>query len=273
MDRPTSQLAIQNRHLLIVAALDPSGGAGVLLDRAVAEAQGARSCAVVSALTVQNNSGLQRTKKVSPDLVIEQIGALEEDLGPFEAAKFGALGSPALARKLARWAQNRPNLKLVLDPVSRPSRGKASLIEASPRTHRSALRELLPHTYLLTPNLPEARWLLGLPEDSEVPFYELGERLLEKGPKAVLIKGGHAGGSRVLDLLIEHSGRKKEFVHPRKSGEFHGTGCYLASAIAAQLELGRKLPGAVERANESLARAMKAAQAVGAAEVRQLRPT
>ena len=245
----------------------------MLLDRTVVEAEGARACGVVTALTVQSASGLQRTRKVAAELVMEQIAALERDLGPFEIAKLGALGSPALARSIAGWAEGRPKLRLVLDPVSRPSRGRPSLIEGSVRAHREALRSLLARTYLLTPNLPEARWLLGLREDSAALPEELATRLLELGPRAVLLKGGHASGSRVADLLAEQSGKRHVLSHPRKRGEYHGTGCYLASAIAAHLALGKSLPAALERASASLERAMRNARPIGAAGVRQLRPS
>ncbi|MCB0218343.1 MAG: hydroxymethylpyrimidine/phosphomethylpyrimidine kinase [Chrysiogenetes bacterium] len=265
-------MAKRNRQVLIVSALDPSGGAGLLLDRAVVEAEGAHACGVVTALTVQSASGLVRTRKVPAELVMEQIATLEADLGPFEVAKLGALGSPALAHALTGWAAKRPRLRLVIDPVSRPSRGRPSLVEGSVRTHRKALRGLLTHTYLLTPNLPEARWLLGLREDSAAAPEELATRLLELGPRAVLLKGGHAAGAQVADLLAEQSGKRRLLTHPRKRGEFHGTGCYLASAITANLSLGKSLTSALEHASASLERAMKNARPVGAAGVRQLRP-
>lgn len=265
-------MAKRNPQVLIVSALDPSGGAGLLLDRAVVEAEGARACGVVTALTVQSASGLRRTRKVDAALVMEQIAALEEDLGPFEVAKLGALGSPTLARALTDWAAGRAKLRLVLDPVSRPSRGRPSLIEGSVRAHREALRGLLAHTYLLTPNLPEARWLLGLREDSKAAPEELATRLLELGPRAVLLKGGHGAGAKIADLLAEKSGKRHVLTHPRKRGEFHGTGCYLASAIAANLSLGKSLPASLERASASLERAMKNARPVGVAGIRQLRP-
>lgn len=272
--------------LLIVAAIDPSGGAGALLDLEAAGAAGTRAVAAVSALTAQSAAGLVCASPTASAMFLKQLAALESDLGPFRVCKSGALGNVANARALAHWLgadTTHRKVRLILDPVTGASRGKARLTSGSLDAYRRALLQLAQRSYLVTPNLPEALWLLGKKKPvenfaSEESRIALAREFLKKtGAYAVLLKGGHVqpqtgrAPSKVVDLLVTTDGKVKRFEHPRLQGKFHGTGCFLASVIAARLSLGDSLSAAVSHGEKLLAKAMRNAKPEGKARIKRLR--
>lgn len=205
--------------VLVLAGLDPSGGAGLLADAEAIRAAGARPLCVATALTVQTTRSARRFEPCDPELVAESVQALldEENV---RAIKIGMIGDAQVANAL-RLPKDLPR---VVDPVLRASSG-ASLLRESPDLYVN-----LAQGALITPNLPEAELL---PQD-----------LLARGCAAVLLKGGHGKGAMVVDTLRTAAGIE-ELRAPRIDAQKRGTGCRLASFAAARMALGDPLRDAV----------------------------
>jgi len=219
-----------------VAGLDPSGHAGLLVDRLAIEASGAQPLLVAAALTAQSSAGVRAVMPVPPDFVLGQIHALLED-GPIHAIKTGVLFSSDNIRAVARVLREHP-VPLVIDPVIKASSG-FPLFEKDGLDVLSG--ELFPLARLVTPNLNEAEALTGLrPRDPE-EMVQACEMISAMGPEAVLIKGGHL--EKPFDLLW-FRGETRIFPH-EKGPERRGTGCALSAAIAGRLAMGAELPEAV----------------------------
>ncbi|HEY6911053.1 MAG TPA: hydroxymethylpyrimidine/phosphomethylpyrimidine kinase [Myxococcales bacterium] len=225
--------------VLVLAGLDPSGGAGLLADAEAVRAMGARPLCVATALTVQTTRAARRYESVAPSLVEECARALleEEDV---RAVKIGMVGNAANAAAIRSLLPR--DLPVVVDPVLRASSG-ASLFDGAPE----ALLQLATGA-ILTPNIPEAELLLEGPADAAL--------LLAKGPSAVLLKGGHGQGDPV-DILATPQGTTR-FQSPRIPGTRRGTGCRLASALAASLARGLPLLEAVSQARDHVRRYLQA---------------
>ena len=233
---------------LTIAGSDPSGGAGLQADLKTFHQHRVFGTAVVTLLTVQNTRGVQRVEVCSPELVIEQLNAVLEDLPP-NAAKTGALGNAAVLEAVAERARHF-SFPLVVDPVMVSKHGAPLMDEAAVDVAR---RRLLPCAFLLTPNLPEARTLLGEdpqdPAEDEAEMERIARSLAAMGAQNVLVKGGHRRG-RATDLLWS-SGTSRILVAERiETRNTHGTGCVTAAAITAQLASGRSLDEAVQRAKK-----------------------
>ena len=233
-----------SRSVLVLAGLDPSGGAGLLADAETVRAVGARPLCVATALTVQTTRAARRFEAVDPSLVADSVSALleEEDVG---AVKIGMVGSAKVAWAISR-ALAAAEVPVVVDPVLRASSG-AALFEGPPEIYLQLARG-----QILTPNLLEAAVLLG----AELSQEEAARALLERGPRAVLVKGGHLPGDPV-DLLATDAGVRR-FEGTRLAGTARGTGCRLSSAMAASLAQGAQLPEAIT-AGRALVRAYLAA--------------
>ncbi len=249
--------------LLTIAGSDPSGGAGLQGDLKVFLRFGVSGAAVPTAVTVQSTSGVRSVNPLPAPLVAAQLAALLADVRP-AAVKVGLLGRGATVEAVARALSPlaRRGTPIVLDPVLAASSGLRLL----PRSAVPALvRRLLPLATLVTPNLAEAAELAGLPvADVRRHPLETAQVLLQAGARAVLLKGGHLPGPRATDLLVT-PGRATFLSLPRRHGRrrVHGTGCALASAIAALLARGRTLEQAVEGAKAWLAGAIAGAQRTG----------
>ena len=242
---------------LTIAGSDPSGGAGIQADLKTFHQLGVYGEAVVTLLTVQNTCSLTRVECLPADLVLEQIGALLEDMPP-AAAKTGALGSIELIEALGA-AAVRWTFPLIVDPVMLSKHGA----RLSPADASAAFRtHLIPHAALLMPNLPEAEALCGFPVESLAQMERAGRTLLDLGAKSVLIKGGHLAGDPV-DLLL-HAGELHRFTAPRiETCHTHGTGCTYSAAVAAGIAKGLPLPQAVEEAKNFVYRAILANPGLG----------
>ena len=202
-----------NPCVLVLAGLDPSGGAGLLADAEAVRAAGARPLCVATALTVQTSKRARRFETCDVQLVSETVQALLEEEN-VKAVKIGMIGSAEIALALEQILPK--GLPRVVDPVLRATSG-AALLHGPAEVY---LR--LAQGALLTPNLAEAE--------------ELGEGLLDRGPGAVLFKGGHSAGAFVVDRLVTKQG-SEEFSAERIAGHKRGTGCRLASFIAGRLAL------------------------------------
>jgi hydroxymethylpyrimidine kinase/phosphomethylpyrimidine kinase len=250
------------RNVLICSGLDPSGGAGFLLDSRIVVEAGARPIGVVTALTVQTTEGVVAAQPVDAELLDAQLTHLLGDL-EVAAVKLGMLGSEAVAQVVGAALERVPGA-VVWDPVLAPSRGRVPLYTGSVAAAITALR---PSLTLITPNAMEAALLTGMLVTSAEEVAEAARRLRDVCQCAVLIKGGHLGaaaggagrgdqGDECIDTLLPaHGDQVLELRGPRLPGgeHVHGTGCALASAIAAHLALGAELEAACRLAKAQVA--------------------
>ena len=247
-------------RVLTIAGSDPSGGAGVQADLKTFTALGVYGMSAITSLTVQNTEGVFETFHLPADLVYRQIKAVAEDIG-VDAVKTGMLGRGDTVSAVARAVREFGMENLVVDPVIRSSSGKDLLDEGGVELLR---KELLPLARLVTPNVPEAEVLGGV-KIKRLRDVELCAReILKTGVKAVLIKGGHMEGSKVVDVLYEGGEEFHYFVRDRvRTRNTHGTGCTLSAAIASFLAKGLDLKVAVEKARDYLQGALENSLSLG----------
>jgi hydroxymethylpyrimidine/phosphomethylpyrimidine kinase len=220
-------------NVLTIAGSDPSGGAGIQADIKAISANGAYAMAALTALTAQNTCGVRGVRLIEPDFVAAQIDAVFDDVR-VDAVKIGMLGSAEITATVAAALQRHRAQRIVLDPVMVAKGGDRLLAESAVQ----ALREhLVPLASVLTPNLPEAAALLDEPELDDVgEMPGLAARLLALGPQQVLLKGGHLSAAASPDYLALDQQRGHWLEGERlPTVNTHGTGCTLASALAAQL--------------------------------------
>jgi hydroxymethylpyrimidine/phosphomethylpyrimidine kinase len=242
---------------LTIAGSDPSGGAGLEADLKTFHHHGVYGMAAITLVTVQNTVSLSRVEVLSRDLVTEQIAAVVSDIPP-AAAKTGALGSVEVVEAVAAMAA-KFQFPLIVDPVMIGKHG-ARLI--SPEAEAVLKSDLLPHAFLVTPNIPEAELLTGLAICGEQDMLRAARRLCDTGCSAVLIKGGHLDGPPV-DLLFDGEEIKRFEGKRVGSRHTHGTGCTLSAAITANLALGFRLDEAVRLAKRFVQAAIETAPALG----------
>ncbi len=247
-------------RVLTIAGSDSGGGAGIQADLKTLTALGAYGLSALTALTVQDTLGVHAVLPVPPDFVAHQVRCALADPGA-DVVKLGMLGGAEVAAAVAAELARHPALPVVLDPVM-IAKGGAPLLEASAV---AVLRDrLLPRAAVLTPNLPEAAALCGFPVETLAERERCCAALLALGAGAVLLKGGHGTGETVVDLLATADG-VEAFAAPRLPGRHtHGTGCTLASAVAAGLAQGMTLRDAVLRARRYVRAAIAAAPGLGA---------
>ena len=185
---------------LSIAGSDPSGGAGLQADLKTFHRRGVYGEAVVTLITVQNTRGLRRVDVLAGELVAEQLHAVITDIPP-KAAKIGALGSLAVVEAVAQAAAGF-TFPLVVDPVMLSKNGMALMDEDA---RRAFAEELLPHAFLLMPNLDEASELTGIAAHDPESMARAAQKLIEMGAANVLVKGGHLEGD-AIDVLVTSSG-------------------------------------------------------------------
>ncbi len=247
-------------RVLIIAGSDSGGGAGIQADIKAVSALGAYAATAITALTAQNTEGVHDVMTVPLDFIDRQIGVVLSDIGA-DCIKTGMLHDSAVIETVrAAIDREAPDVPMVVDPVMVAKGGAALLQDEAVGTLR---RVLLPRATVLTPNVPEAEALTGMalsgPEDME----RIARALLDYGPRAVLLKGGHMDGDVVRDLLISADGMRV-FENARiDTRHTHGTGCTLASSIAAGIAKGIDLETAVERAEAYLHEAIRTAPGLG----------
>jgi len=227
--------------VLCIGGHDPSGGAGILADAEAVRAAGACAVTVVTALTDQDTSGLRAIYPQPPEQVESQCRAMIEDSRP-QAIKIGLVGSSRIVRVLGALIDAQRDLPLVLDPVLASNAGQEMVDAALLNQLRN---HLVRRATLVTPNLPEA-CTLG---DAQDPA-RCARRLLEIGARWVLVTGTHDSTPQVVNRLYSADGAERSWTWPRLPGEYHGSGCTLASAIAARLALGNSMMEAVSTAQE-----------------------
>lgn len=231
--------------VLVIAGSDSSGGAGLARDLQTLAYFGTEALCALTAVTAQSDTELRRVYPLPPDLVCAQINAAL-DTRRIGAVKIGMLSTRAIVLAVAACLPPRSAVPLVLDPVLAASSGGA-LLDAD---GREALRQtLLPRATLVTPNIPESALLLGtVPATTEAEMLEQARALLALGPAAVLIKGGHGAGTQAVDVLLTEGHTPRRFTSPRRRHPVRGSGCALASGIAAALADGLGVEAACRRA-------------------------
>ncbi len=240
------------KTVLSIAGSDPSAGAGIQQDLKVATLLGAYGLTVLTAVTVQNTTGVREVQPLVPELVAAQLEAIFTDI-KIDAVKVGMLATAAIVKVVAASLRQAAVPVVVVDPVLAASDGSPLLEEAGVEILK---KELLPLTTLLTPNLAEAGRLTGREVGTVADMEMAAAGLLRLGPQSVLVKGGHLTGAPV-DVLCD--GRNcYQLPGERLPGPHtHGTGCALAAALATKLAQGRSLPEAVNQARELVAEAIR----------------
>ncbi|MBF0183750.1 MAG: bifunctional hydroxymethylpyrimidine kinase/phosphomethylpyrimidine kinase [Magnetococcales bacterium] len=245
--------------VLAVAGSDPTAGAGLQADLKTITALGGYGLTAVTAITVQDTRQVYRVVPLPGDLVAQQMQRCLAEL-PVDAIKLGMLASREIVLAVAALLTAWPHIPVVADPVLAGT-GGGTLLDAGGR--EALLEQLLPRITLLTPNLPEAVALSGLPVTCQAEREEAIRQLAQRSGQAVLLKGGHAEGAMISDLLWD--GRQFfSFTHARLAGgPFHGTGCTLAAAIALYLAQGQTLTAAVQKGQQWVREGMQGSLALG----------
>jgi hydroxymethylpyrimidine/phosphomethylpyrimidine kinase len=247
-------------RVLIVAGSDSGGGAGIQADIKTVTMLDAFGATAVTALTAQNTEGVFGVLPIAPDFIRRQMEVVLDDIGA-DAVKTGMLHDTAVIETVAAvLAEHAAAVPLVVDPVM-VAKGGAPLIE--PGAIDALKRLLVSRAAVLTPNLPEAEILAGRTIASRAAMEETARAMLDLGCRAVLLKGGHLVGGTVYDVLATAEG-VRVWNSPRiDSRHTHGTGCTLASAIAAGLAQGLTVEAAVERGRLYVQRAIASAPGLG----------
>lgn len=243
---------------LTIAGSDCSGGAGIQADLKTMSALGTFATSVITSVTAQNTCGVTAIHVIPNDVIAAQIKAVMEDIYPM-AIKVGMLNDRATMQTVAATLKQYKVPNLVIDPVMVSTSGHRLMEEEAVATF---IQELLPMASILTPNLPEAEILADMKIENVEHVYQAAQRIIDKGCKSVLIKGGHAKGNSKTDYLftqredqsVDVSSFSSDTVDTKNT---HGTGCTLSSAIAAFLAQGLAVNEAVKAAKEYVTNALK----------------
>jgi hydroxymethylpyrimidine/phosphomethylpyrimidine kinase len=239
--------------VLTFAASDPSGGAGMQADILTLASMGCHPLSVITAITVQDTVGVEDVSAMDSDWVADQARAILEDV-PVAAFKIGVMGSVENIAVIAEIVSDYPDIPLILDPVLASARGD----EFASEDAIQAIRELLiPQATIITPNSVELR-RLALEEDEDgVGLEKLALRLIELGSEYVLVTGTHESTVDVINTLFNDKGVVRSDSWKRLPGSYHGSGCTLASALAATMARGLDIAEAVREAQDFTWQALK----------------
>ncbi|MGE5244407.1 MAG: bifunctional hydroxymethylpyrimidine kinase/phosphomethylpyrimidine kinase [Betaproteobacteria bacterium] len=247
------------RTVLTIAGSDSGGGAGIQADLKTFAAHGVYGASAITAVTAQNTLGVTGAVALSADFVTAQIEAVAGDI-TLHATKTGMLATAAIVEAVAAAIVELELPLVVVDPVMVAKSGDRLLDDDAVQTLRT---ELLPKAFVVTPNIPEAETLAGCRIGSASDAREAARRIHRLGAAAVIVTGGHAAGDEVVDLLFDGSAFV-ELRTPRiATKNTHGTGCTFASAVAANLALGRPLREAATAAQQYVAGAIRHALPIG----------
>ncbi len=241
--------------VLTFAATDPTSGAGLQADILTFASMGCLPLSVVTAVTVQDSAGVESFLALDPDWVADQARCILEDI-PVVAFKMGVLASPEIVTVVAEVVSDYPDIPLVLDPVFASGRGD----EFGGDDLVVAIRELLvPQSTVVTPNIPELRRLSDSDDEDDADHGECARRLLDMGCEYVLVTGTHDKTASVVNTLHHRDGVVRSDNWARLPGSYHGSGCTLASAIAANLARGLEVADAAYEAQDYTWRALQRA--------------
>lgn len=252
-------MTVKRPCVLVFAGHDPSGGAGIQADIEAIAAQGAHALPVITALTVQDNDHAYAVHAVDAQIILQQAMTVAAKM-PIAAIKLGIVAHKKNATAIANFIQQiktqQPELQVILDPVLGSGQGDALALDDAVQ----AIQPLLKVATLVTPNLPEAARLC--PQASGAA--EQAQALLQHACRDVLLKGGHGSEAQVRNLWYRRDQLQPAGVWewPRLAGEFHGSGCTLAAAIAGQLACGHSLADALQAAQHYTQRSLQQAYAI-----------
>ena len=240
---------------LTIAGSDSGGGAGMQADLKTFAALGVYGMSVLTAITAQNTLGVSAIHDIPPDIVAKQIEAVMDDIGT-DAAKTGMLSNSLLIETVAGKVREYRLEKLVADPVMVTKGGSRLLQESAIAT---LVTELLPLAFILTPNVSEAEIISGVSVRSVRDAERAAAIIFEKGPRYVLIKGGHLAADKAIDILYD--GKSWSYFEAERIDTLntHGTGCTLSAAITAGLAKGLDVETAIRMAKDYTSRAIKEA--------------
>lgn len=241
---------------MVFAATDPTGGAGLQADIMTLASMGCHPVSVVTAITIQDTTGVDEVQPIDGEWVADQARCILEDM-PVAAFKIGVLGSIEAIAAVAEVVSDYPEIPLILDPVLASGRGD----ELASEEMLTAIRELLmPQTTIITPNSIEARRLADNDSEGDNPdLAECARRILESGCEYVLITGTHEHTGEVINTLYNSDGVVRSDSWPRLPDSYHGSGCTLASALAATIANGVDIQEAVRDAQEYTWQSLKLA--------------
>jgi hydroxymethylpyrimidine/phosphomethylpyrimidine kinase len=249
----TQTPAAKEPVLLAIGGHDPCGGAGLQADIETAAALGLHCCTAITCITVQTSCRLTQVIAQPPEQLRDQCLAVFEDC-QVAAVKIGLIGHSHLVQTISTLLEAHPHLPVVFDPVLGASSGERLADAALLNQIR---RHLLRRCTLITPNLPEAQLLADT-----VDRHQAARRLRDMGATAVLITGTHDKSDAVINTFYPANAAHSQMEWPRLPGEFHGSGCTLASAIAARLALGVDLAAAVKQAQHYTMETLQQARAL-----------
>jgi hydroxymethylpyrimidine/phosphomethylpyrimidine kinase len=246
-------------RILIIAGSDSGGGAGIQADIKTVTMFGGHAMTAITAITAQNTLAVEDVLPIPTQMVLKQIDMVVSDLG-VDAVKIGMIGSPETASAVADRLARLQGIPIVFDPVMVASSGSTLADEPT----IAVFRRLIEIATVVTPNAPELQVLSGRSIVSTQDLEDAAFALCEESGTAILAKGGHVAGEVMIDLLVEPGCKVTRFESPRvETTSTHGTGCTLASGIAAGLGQGRALADAVERARQYTHAAIQAAPGFG----------
>ncbi|MEM1381333.1 MAG: bifunctional hydroxymethylpyrimidine kinase/phosphomethylpyrimidine kinase [Pseudomonadota bacterium] len=246
-------------RVLIIAGSDSGGGAGIQADIKAVTALGAYAATAITALTVQDTKGVYAVHDVPTEFIRHQITVVLNDIGA-DAIKIGMIGSRAAGEAILEALVPWPDIPVVLDPVLVATSGDRL---GDDEVAALLMGEFAKRAHVVTPNLPELEALSGLPVATEFEREEAARRFIDAGAQHVLVKGGHDNDPQITDLLVSAT-EAQRFSKPRiETTNTHGTGCTLASALAAGVAQGLPLEKAVGRAIDFVHDAIGAAPGLG----------
>lgn len=247
-------------RVLIIAGSDSGGGAGIQADIKAVSALDGFAMTAITALTAQNTEGVHGIYPVPVQFIDQQIQVVLSDIGA-DCIKIGMLHDEHVIQTVVSTIKHVcAHIPIVIDPVMVAKGGSRLLASEAVSTLKE---QLIPLATLLTPNIPECEALTGIEATNEIALQNIGEKLLKIGAQAVLLKGGHLKGSTIKDYLFTVEG-VEVFQNSRiDTAHTHGTGCTLASAIAAGFAIGLNVSEAVKRAEQYLHKAIAGAPGYG----------
>lgn len=237
---------------LTIAGSDSSGGAGIQADLKTFSAIGTYGMSIITAVTAQNTKGVDDVEELSGKIIKKQIESVFEDIEP-AAVKVGMVSSPEIILDIVESLKKYNPKFLVVDPVMISKSGYSLL---KPEAKENLIKYLIPLAYLVTPNVPEAEEITGININSIMDMEAVGKKILELGPKFVLMKGGHLDGDAV-DILIGENIFEVFKSKRLDRKNTHGTGCTISSAITAHLALGYDIKEAVALSKKYITEAIE----------------
>lgn len=244
---------------LTIAGSDSGGGAGIQADLKTFAALNVYGMSAITSITAQNTVGVKGVHDVPAAFVAQQIDLVAEDIG-VDAAKCGMLSNVEIVNAVADAIARNGIEKLVVDPVMVAKSGD-SLLQSSARD--ALLHRILPLSFVVTPNLPEAEALTGMKIGDMDAMQDAAKALFQTGPKYVVIKGGHLAGAEAIDLLFDGQHFETFSASRVDTKNTHGTGCTFSAAITALLAKGHTVTASVEGAKAYLTKAIRHALPLG----------